>query len=163
MFSRVRNRHDGDVLWWGLHWRGGWLWREEPLTWWCSRAVVTIIKNGLQWRQGGYGGEINQWKFKVWYFELNELDIVKSLGRVWSQKSDSCFRTLNFNFDRHSHSLANSLFAPSVSQRSPHGHAVHTTALSEIFTYLKIATFKYQKWICTTHASHIPQTSWSTG
>ena len=58
--------------------------------------------------------------------------------------------------------LTNSLFAPLVSQRSPHGHAVHTIALSEIFTYLKIMTFKYQKQICTKHASQILQTYWST-
>ncbi len=50
--------------------------------------------------------------------------------------------------------LTNSLCAPSVSKRSPHWCAVHITALSEIFTYLKIVTFKYQKWIRITHAHH---------
>ncbi len=58
--------------------------------------------------------------------------------------------------------LTNSLFAPSVSQGSPHGHAVHTTALSEIFTVLKIASFKYQKIECATHPSQILQTYQST-
>ena len=58
--------------------------------------------------------------------------------------------------------LTNYLFTPSVNHRTPRGHAVHTTALSEIFTYLKIATFKHQKWVLVTPASQIPQTYWST-
>ncbi len=58
-------------------------------------------------------------------------------------------------------SLSLSLCSP-VSQRSPHGHAVYTTALSEIFAYLNIMTSKYQKWIRAIHASQILLTYQST-